>query len=348
MDWRQICVTLTSPILKVLEVIDFGGMQIAFVVDPEGILLGSVTDGDIRRGLLRGERLDSPVESVMNPRPIAASSRDSQQKIFALMRNKKLRQIPVLDDRGRIMKVELLENLMEVKRRSNWVVLMAGGLGSRLSPLTDDCPKPLLKVGSKPILEIILENFIELGFYRFYLTVNYRADMIMDYFGDGSKWGVEIRYIRENMRMGTAGSLSLLEETPKEPMIVMNGDLLTKVNFQQLLDYHIEHQAAATMCVREYEFQVPYGVVEVNGHRLEHIKEKPVQRFFISGGIYVIDPKALAYIPPSTFYDMPTLFEKLLEEHHETAVFPIREYWIDIGRMDDFQRANLDIKEGII
>jgi dTDP-glucose pyrophosphorylase len=348
MDWKQICVSPSSPILQVLEVIDSGALQIALVVDREDVLLGTVTDGDIRRGLLRGERLDSPVSSVMNPNPIVASSRDGRQKIYAMMRNKKLRQIPILDDRGRVIKVELLENLMEISRRSNWVVLMAGGLGTRLSPLTDECPKPLLKVGTKPILEIILENFIELGFYRFYLTVNYKAEMIMDYFGDGSKWGVEIRYIRETMRMGTAGSLSLLEETPTEPMIVMNGDLLTKVNFQQLLDYHIEHQAVATMCVREYEFQVPYGVVQVEGHRLESIKEKPVQRFFISGGIYVIDPKALAYIPKKTFYDMPSLFEKLLEERLDTAVFPIREYWIDIGRMDDFQRANMDVKEGIL
>ena len=169
--------------------------------------------------------------------------------------------------------------------------------------------------------------------------------MIRDYFGDGSKWGVEIKYIHENIRLGTAGALSLIDEVPTDPIIVMNGDLLTKVNFQQLLEFHTDTNAQATMCVREYEYQVPYGVVEVDNHRLLRIVEKPIQQFFVNGGIYVLNPDVLRLVPKMEFFDMPTLFDEVIAKRMETSVFPIREYWIDIGRMDDFNRANDEFKE---
>jgi len=227
--------------------------------------------------------------------------------------------------------------------------LMAGGLGSRLGELTKDTPKPLLKVGTKPILEVILENFISHGFHRFYISVNYKAEMIRDYFGDGSRWGVEIRYLHEHKRLGTAGALSLLPDNPTLPVLVMNGDLLTKVNFRQLIDFHNETNSKATMCVREFELQVPYGVVQIANHRLRAIEEKPVQRFFVNGGIYVLSPDMLQFIPEDSFYDMPTLFDEIIARGEETSVFPIREYWIDIGRADDFERANDEVyKEGFL
>ncbi|MUT65003.1 nucleotidyltransferase family protein [Paenibacillus sp. NEAU-GSW1] len=344
----QLLISPHSSILEALHIIDKGSVQIALVVDESQKLIGTITDGDVRRGILRGIDLNNEVQHIMKTDPMISYEEDSRDVIFAKMKNYNLKQIPIIDRQGKIVRLDLLDEIIKQERSDNWVVLMAGGLGSRLGELTRDCPKPLLKVGSKPILEGILETFIANGFYRFMISVNYKAEMIMDYFGDGSKWGVEIIYIQESKRLGTAGALSLLPFIPDKPIIVMNGDLLTKVNFQQLLDFHMETKASATMCVREYEFQVPYGVVKVDNSRLQSIEEKPVQRFFISGGIYVISPNALQYIPDNTFYDMPSLFDKLLQLGAETSAFPIREYWIDIGRMDDFERANSEVLEGML
>lgn len=338
--WKEIMISPSTAILKAIEIIDAGAMKIALVVDENNCLLGTVTDGDIRRGILRGVALDEEVQNVMNPNPITARSTETKETVLAIMKLKRLHQIPIIDGQGCVVGIEILDNLLKSNFRENWVMLMAGGLGTRLRPLTDDAPKPLLKVGSKPILETIMDNFIEYGFRKFYLSVNYKAEMIEEYFGDGSRWGVEIRYIHEDKRMGTAGALGLLSEKPTQPLVVMNGDLLTKVNFQQLLDFHIEHRAQATMCVREYDFQVPYGVVKVDKLKLIGIDEKPIHKFFVNAGIYVLDPAALDLIPKNEFFDMPSLYQKLMDLNCETVVFPIREYWMDIGRKDDFERAN--------
>jgi len=264
---------------------------------------------------------------------------------LAVMKLKRLNHIPVLDDDGRIIYVETLQGLVKKNDKDNAVVLMAGGMGTRLRPLTNECPKPLLQVGGKPVLETILDNFMEYGFKHFYLSVNYKADMIREYFGDGARWGVEIEYIHEDKRLGTAGALSLLPDIPDKPLLVMNGDLLTKVNFQQLIDFHSVNQAQATMCVREYNFQVPYGVVKMNNHRLTGIDEKPVERFFVNAGIYVLEPKTIKLIPKGEFFDMPSLFQKIIAENGETTAFPIREYWMDIGQMNDYEQANIEFNE---
>ncbi|CAA7603189.1 Nucleotidyl transferase domain protein [Acididesulfobacillus acetoxydans] len=344
-NWREVLIAPDTPILKAIEIIDKGAAKIALVADKEKSLLGTVTDGDIRRGILNGIAMDDAVSRVMNPHPFTARSEERQETILAIMKLKRLQQIPILDQSGHITGIELLENLVQGDIRDNWVVVMVGGLGTRLHPLTQNYPKPLLKVGSKPLLETILENFMEYGFRRFYFSVNYKSELIEEYFGDGSRWGVDIRYVSESRRLGTAGALSLLPEKPRLPLVVMNGDLLTKVNFAQLVGFHRSHNAQATMCVREYDFQVPYGVVVVDGHKLTGIKEKPVQHFFVNAGIYVLEPEVLELIPPNEFFDMPTLFNKLIELQCETTVFPLREYWIDIGRMDDYERANLEYDE---
>ncbi len=216
---------------------------------------------------------------------------------------------------------------------------MAGGTGSRLQPLTDDCPKPLLMVGNKPLLETIVENFVEFGIRKIFVSVNYKADMIETFLGNGSRWSIDIYYLREKERMGTVGALGLLPERPAHPLIVMNGDVLTKANFQYLLDFHQSHRAKATMCVRDYHFQVPYGVVKTDQHRLIGIDEKPVQQFFVNAGIYVLEPEILDLIPYDAYLDMPDLFEELFKQGRETIVFPIHEYWMDIGKIDDLERA---------
>lgn len=344
-DWKKVLVLPSTPIIKSIEIIDAGALQIALVVDEKNRLLGTLTDGDIRRGILRGIPLNDPVNQVMNNNPTVVRANEESNKIIITMKNKNLFQIPLVDDDGCVVDLAVLKDLIKPNKRKNIVIIMAGGLGSRLRPLTNDCPKPLLKVGGKPLLETILENFIEYGFGKFYFSVNYMAEMIKQYFGNGSRWGADIEYIYEDKRMGTAGALGLLPEKPGDTILVMNGDLLTKINFQHLLDFHIDTRADATMCVKEYNFQVPYGVVKTDKHRLLEIEEKPIKSFFISAGIYAIEPRALDLIPKNSYFDMPSLFESLIHENRETAVFPIREYWLDIGHKDDFDRANGEFSE---
>jgi len=341
-NWKNALVSPETSIRESIRIIDQEALKIALVVDEGNRLVGTVSDGDIRRGILKGCDLENAVREIMNANPSVAGQGDGREKILALMRQKQIHQIPLVDGGGVLVGLEVIDTFLSVPGNENWVVLMAGGLGTRLKQLTADTPKPLLKVGDKPILETILENFIEHGFSRFFISVNYKSEQIESYFGDGSRWGVRIDYLRETMKLGTAGSLALLPEKPSAPILVMNGDLLTKVNFQQLVAFHAEHEAAATMCVREYDFQVPYGVVKLDRHRILSIEEKPVQRFFVNAGIYVLEPAVLGMISEDAYLDMPSLFDKLLHLKKETAVFPIREYWLDIGRTDDFKRAQLE------
>ncbi|MDF1613502.1 nucleotidyltransferase family protein [Desulfurivibrio dismutans] len=338
-DWRDILVPPTLPILETMRQIDKTAMQIALVVDENQVLLGTVTDGDIRRAILKGGDLGEPVEKIMNRQPTTFRANESRKDMLVAMRLLKFTRVPLVDEENRVVGLQVLDNLLKPAAKDNPVVLMAGGLGTRLGPLTKDCPKPLLNVGGQPVLQTILESFIECGFQRFYFSVNYKASMIEEFFGDGSKWNVEIHYLHEDKKLGTAGALSLLPEKPTLPLVVMNGDILTKVNFQQLLDFHTDNRAAATMCVHKYDLQIPYGVVNVEKHRLTNITEKPVQSFFINAGIYVLEPKILEYIPADTFFDMPQLFDTVLQNKQEAAVFPLREYWLDIGHMTDFERA---------
>lgn len=343
--WKEILVSPDISILKAIEQIDAGTLQIALVVDQAGKLLGTVSDGDVRRCILRGVSLDLPVSEIMFRQPTVAAAHESREAIMAIMKAKHLRQIPLLDPKGCVIGLDVWDELIDTPCRENGVVLMAGGLGSRLGELTRDCPKPLLKVGNKPVLETILDNCKEYGFRNYFISVNYKAEMVKEYFGDGSRFGVNIRYIEENKRLGTAGALGLLPEPPTAPLVVMNADVLTKINFKHLLEFHEEHASVATMCVREYEFQVPFGVVQVDNHRLKDIQEKPVHRFFVNAGIYVLNPEAVSLVPHNEYLDMPPLFDLLLQGKRETAAFPIREYWLDIGRADDFDKANDDYGE---
>lgn len=314
--------------------------MIVLVVDEEGRLLGTVTDGDIRRSIIAGLTLDAPFARIMNRNPVAARADDSPEQVMHLMKTKMIRHVPRVDKERQVVGMEVLADFFQQCRRDNIVVLMAGGSGIRLRPLTNDIPKPLLKVGNKPILETIIQNFIEYGFHRFYLSVNYKAEMLEAYFGGGERWGIEINYLREEQKLGTAGAFSLLPEEPDRPVIVMNGDLLTKINFSQLLDFHNEQNVEATMCVREYSYSIPFGVVRLEDNRLMGIEETPIHRAWINTGIYVLEPSTLGLIPKNKYFDMPELFHKLIERQRQSAAFPIREYWFDIGRMDDFERAN--------
>ncbi len=343
--WKEILVPPNTPISKAIEIIDYAGLQIALVINEKGQLLGTVTDGDIRRAILKQLSLDEPVSKIMNSNPRFIHRDQSRETAALLIQSSKVRQIPVLDEKYRVLGLEIADELLYSPLRDNWVILMAGGVGSRLKPLTASCPKPLLKVGGKPVLETIMESFIEQGFRHFYFSVNYKAEMIIEYFGDGSRWAAEIRYLHETKQLGTAGAVGLLPAKPEEPLLLMNGDILTKINFGQLLDFHQKNLTEATMCIREQCSQIPYGVVTIDKNRLQQIDEKPQQCFFINAGLYVLNPEVLNYIPVGSYFDIPDLLKTLLQKGKEIAVFPVREYWIDIGRFDDLERANNEFSE---
>lgn len=351
LNWQKILINPSLSILDALEIIDRGTLRLGLVVDEERRLLGVVTDGDVRRGLLRKIGLDAPVVRVMSSQPVVARIDESREGILARMRAQDLYHIPVVDAQGRVVRLETLQELSQPGRRENWVVIMAGGLGSRLGSLTEHCPKPLLTIGSRPILEIIIEGFLAFGFHRFFLSVNYKKKMIQDHFGDGSRWGAEIGYLEEEGRMGTAGSLALLPRVgtlPADPFFVINGDLLTKIDFARLLDYHQEHAVQATLCVRRIEETIPYGVVKLDRKRpslLSEIQEKPVVSNFINAGIYLLSPEVLSLITPGSPLDMPELLTRLLKQGQSVAAFPFLEYWLDIGRLTDWQQACRDYEE---
>jgi len=238
--------------------------------------------------------------------------------------------------------LEILDELISKEKKLNKVVLMVGGLGTRLQPLTENIPKPMLEVGNKPILQTIVEKFAEYGYLNIVMCINYKSHVIKDYFGDGAEFGVNIEYVSEKDRMGTAGALSLLKDKPQEPFFVMNGDLLTNANFEHLHNFHISNNSIGTMCVRDYDFQVPFGVVSIKDTKILSIDEKPMHKFFVNAGIYMFDPEILDYIPKNEFYDMPTLFKKLIDKNKKVISFPLREYWLDVGRIEEYEKANIE------
>ncbi|TGN39926.1 nucleotidyltransferase family protein [Marinobacter confluentis] len=342
--WENVLVRPDMPLEEAIAVLDKGGLRIALVVDAAGELKGTLTDGDIRRALLRHLPLTSPVEEVMCSTPHVAGSGWSKDKILSVMEDLQLLQIPVVDSRKHVVGLETLHGLMERRTIRNPVFLMAGGFGTRLRPLTNECPKPLLKVGDKPILELILESLVSAGFHRFFISTHYLPEMIQEHFGDGSQWGVSIEYVHEENPLGTGGALGLL---PKDridlPLLMMNGDLLTTVNYRGLLDFHADHGSVATMCVREYEHQIPYGVVQTDGTYIRSMEEKPVQKCFINAGIYVVSPELVSAVMPGQRVDMPTLLEQKMGDGEKVSMFPVHEYWLDIGKMDDFHRAQKEV-----
>lgn len=338
----DITVKTDITIKDALKILDKSSKQILLIVDATGKLLGTMNDGDIRRGLLKGCSLDECIDSIYFREPTVASINDSKESIIRTASTKKIHQIPIVDLFGNLVGLEVLDELIAQKAKSTPVVLMAGGLGTRLGDLTKNTPKPMLHIGNKPILETIIKNFSKYGYNDFLISVNYLSHIIEEYFGDGSKYGVKIQYIHETKRMGTAGALSLMRNKLKEPFFVMNGDLLTNVNFEHLHNFHLDQCAMGTMAVREYDIQVPYGVVNIDNNKISSIIEKPVHKFFVSAGVYMFSPEALSLIPNDDFFDMPSLFELMISGGKIAASFPLHEYWLDIGRISDYEQANYE------
>lgn len=341
-DINALTVSVGATIREAMAKIELGARQIALVVDHDNVLMATVTDGDIRRGLLRGLGLDAPVTKVMHTNFTAATEAEGREAARGLMRARGLHQVPIVDAVGRLVDLALVDELPGMVRHNTPVVLMAGGLGTRLLPLTETVPKPMLTVAGKPILEWILRNFIEQGFHDFTISLNYKGNMIRDYFKDGSRFNARISYLEEDKRMGTGGALSLLRARPESPFIVMNGDLLTTIRIDALLKFHQETGALGTMCARDYTMQVPYGVIEVEDTYLKRIVEKPVYSRLVNAGIYALSPGALVHVRPDEFLDMPDLLGRIMDAGARVSVFPVSDYWVDIGRHEDLDRARND------
>lgn len=343
-QWQAILINPQTRFDEAIAILDREGLRIALIVDEERRLLGTLTDGDVRRALLKQIPLSAPVSTAMFGKPMTASLDWSRERILALMEQYQLLHVPIVDADHRVVGLETLHGLLQKRHKDNLVFLMAGGFGTRLQPLTNHCPKPMLRVGDKPILELIVEKFVDAGFHHFFISTHYMGEMIREHFGDGGRWGADIRYVHEERPLGTGGALGLLPHDEIErPLFMMNGDLLTNLNFDSLLRFHQEHAGLATMCVREYEHRVPYGVIESDGHRIRTMVEKPVHRFFVNAGIYMLAPELARSVETGVHIDMPTLLEQQIARGHEVNMFPVHEYWLDIGRMEDFQRAQSEI-----
>jgi dTDP-glucose pyrophosphorylase len=344
-DWRATLTRSDQSIIDALAAIDRGALQIALVVDGQQCLQGVVTDGDIRTHILKGLPLDKPVATLMNANPIVADPAASRGELLTLLRVHRIHQLPLLDAGRRVVGLVTLDGLLDAGVQPNLVVLMAGGSGSRLRPLTVDTPKPMLRVGERPILETIILQFKEYGFRRFVITMHYLGDQIVQHFRDGAQLDADISYLSETEPLGTAGALSLLNERPAQPFFVMNGDLLTKLNFASLMAFHQASGAPMTLCVREHSLTIPYGVTEIDEDRVVQLVEKPTYRHMVNAGIYACNPEILDVVPrnsPSTMVDVVRL---LIEQGRRPAVFPIHEYWVDIGHHPDFQRAIADYNQ---
>lgn len=343
-SWQKAIVGTEATVSEAIAAIESGSIQIALVLD-DGRLSGIVTDGDIRRGLLRGIPLSGRAIDVMNPTPVSASIALPRDERLRLMRQKSIKQLPLVDADGKVIGVETFDELIEAPQYENPVLIMAGGLGERLGALTREVPKPMLHVGGRPLLETIVRNFVQQGFRNIFISVNYKAELIQIHFGDGTAFGATIRYMHETERLGTAGALGLFAATPDLPLVVTNGDILTTINYGALVDFHNATPAEATMAVREHKVHVPYGVVTASEGYLQVIREKPTESWFVSAGIYVIGPNVFRLVDRGAKVDMPTVLERVVASEGRVAVYPIREYWLDIGRVEDFEQAHAEFHE---
>lgn len=329
-----------STIANAISNLDASHLKIALVVLEDQVLLGSISDGDIRRGLLKGLDINSPITEIIHRNVLVVPPDMERELVMQLMVANKIQQIPVVDERHRVVGLHLWDEITTQPIRSNLMIIMAGGMGRRLRPHTENCPKPLLPVAGKPMLEHIIERAKLEGFSHFVIAIHYLGHMIEEYFGNGERLNVKIDYLREMSPLGTAGALGLLNPLPNTPFVVTNGDVITDIRYGELLDFHTRHDAAATMAVRQYEWQHPFGVVQTQGVEIIGFEEKPISRSHINAGVYALDPAALNVLINDAHCDMPTLFERLQEKAKRTIAYPMHEPWLDVGVPVDLSLAN--------
>lgn len=343
--WRQAILPVDATIQQAIRNLDQVAIKIVLVVNKQGELEGTISDGDIRRGLLKGLNLNSPITSVIHRNALVVPPEIGREMVLQLMVANKVQQIPLVNERREVVGLHLWDEITTPPERPNLMVIMAGGMGTRLRPHTENCPKPLLPVAGKPMLEHIIERARLEGFSRFVLAVHYLGHMIEDYFGDGDRLQVQITYLREQAPLGTAGALGLLSPRPHAPFVVTNGDVITDIRYGELLDFHTRYNATATMAVRVHEWQHPYGVVQTQGVEIVGFEEKPVARSHINAGVYALAPDALDALTGEAHCDMPTLFERLQAKAKRTVAYPMHEPWLDVGRPDDLAAARLNSKK---
>jgi len=344
--WRETLLAEGATLQDAVRSLDRSGLQIALVVDADERLRGTITDGDIRRALLRGTAFDASASGIMQPEPFAVPPDLSLAAVEGLMQANKIFQLPVIDDRRRVIGLHVWGELHEAGEKPNLFVVMAGGEGVRLRPDTEACPKPMLEVGGKPMLEHIIARARHEGFRRIVLTVHYLGHMIEEYFGDGSAFDVRIDYVREPSPLGTGGALTLIDPVPDRPFVVTNGDVLSDVRYGEMLAFHERHKAVATMGVRLHQWQHPFGVVRTAGLDIVEVEEKPVHRTNVNAGIYVFSPAAIGAMEKGKYCDMPSLFQRLQERGERAIAFPMHEQWLDVGRHDDLEIARQNHESG--
>ena len=338
--WRQAILPATATIGQAIRNLDQVAIKIVLVATDTDVLEGTISDGDIRRGLLKGLDLNSPISSVIHRNALVVPSELDRELVKQLMVANKIQQIPIVDKSHHVVGLHLWDEITTPPVRPNLMVIMAGGMGTRLRPHTENCPKPLLPVAGKPMLAHIIERAKLQGFSRFVLAVHYLGHMIEEHFGNGERLGVQIDYLREQSPLGTAGALGLLTPRPDAAFVVTNGDVITDIHYGELLDFHLRHHAAATMAVRVHEWQHPFGVVQTEGVEIVGFEEKPVARTHINAGVYALEPDALKALAADSRCDMPTLFERLQAMNQRTVAYPMHEPWLDVGRPDDLHLAN--------
>lgn len=339
---ERVLLNTGSSLLDTLRAIDDSALEIALIVDDGRHLLGTVTDGDIRRGLLRGTPLDAPVRLLMNPKPVTAAASTPDDELLFLMSQRSIKHLPLVDAQNRVMGLKRLQDLIAKRPRPNWAIVMAGGRGKRLGALTDNIPKPLLPVGDQPLLGTIIRQIQRSGINTIFVTVHYRAEMIISYLRSLATEGIDLHVIEERESLGTAGGLRLLPEIPTHPVLLMNGDLLTSVNLGNLLEYHAASGRRLTVCTREFNFQIPYGVLTMSGAALAGIEEKPAQKLVINAGIYVLEPDVIRTIAGEGPIDMPDVIRHALRDPDGVGCFPLSEFWLDIGNPSEYQRAQTE------
>ena len=339
--WSKAIIRYDSVIGEVISNLENSHIKIALIIVGDSNFLGTISDGDIRRGLLRGLGFNDPISLILNRSAIVVPPELGRESVRQMMVLNKIQQIPVINKMGQIVGVHLWDEISACPIRNNLIVVMAGGLGTRLKPLTNSCPKPMLQVSGKPILEHILDRAKIEGFSNFVFAVQYLSKMIKAHFGDGNNFGVQISYLNEESPLGTAGALSLLNPLPTSPFIVTNGDVISEIKYGDLLDFHCRNSAKATMAVRMHESRHPFGVVQTSGVNIIGFEEKPITRNLINAGVYALEPDSLCELIKNQPCDMPTLFERLQEKSKRTVAYPIHESWLDIGRPDDYAQANL-------
>ena len=339
-NWQHAVLTEDATIQQAIQNLDQVALQIVLVADAQNKLIGTLSDGDIRRGLLKGLTLQSPIDSVIFRNPLVVPESLQRDLVLQLMTVNKIRQIPIVDEDGHVLGLHLWDHLAQPIERKNTMVIMAGGRGTRMHPYTEDCPKPMLRVAGKPMLEHIIQQAKGEGFEDFIISVHYLSHIIEEHFLDGRNLDVRIRYLRESSPLGTAGALSLLESAPDQPLVITNGDVMTDIRYGELLDFHERHEADATMAVRLHEWENPFGVVHMNGIRITGFQEKPVSRSHINAGVYVLSPSVLNLLARDEHCDMPALFERAMLSGLQTIAYPMHEPWLDVGRPADLDQAN--------